>query len=149
MKIRDVMTPEVATVTADESASEALERLFAHDCGILPVVDTAGEVTTVVTDRDIAIALAMRDRPASRVEISEVTHDQLVSCGPDDEVGEVLESLATHQLRRMPVVDGARLVGIVSINDLIRAARAHRGGENRPTYGDLIKSLRRTCAPRD
>jgi len=145
MQIRDVMSSPVATCSPAEPVAGALERMWTADCGLLPILDQ-GRVTGVVTDRDIAMALVLKGRPAARVAVREASPGRLHTCRPDDEVSEGLRLMAEHRVRRLPVVDGEELCGIVSLNDLVRAARAHHGAEGRPTYGDLVKTLRQICS---
>jgi CBS domain-containing protein len=144
MRIRDIMTRGVATCSPHEPVSAALQRLWEGDCGVLPVVEE-GRVTSVVTDRDLAMALVLKASEPQRLAVGEVVHGRLYTCRPQETVSVALERMARHRVRRLPVVDGDELVGIVSMNDIVRAAAAHRGAVGRPTYAEVLKAYRETC----
>ena len=148
MKIQDVMSSPVATCAPDDSVAAALEKLWEHDCGALPVV-ADGRLVGVVTDRDMAMALVLGARTPRQLPVSDVVHGRLHTCAPDQEVAAGLTLMAEQKVRRLPVVEDGRLVGMVSMNDLFRAARAHRGAAGHPTYGDLVKAYRQTCVAGD
>ena len=125
MKVREIMTTEVGTCTPDTNLAEAAGVLWARDCGVLPVVDTNGRVTGVVTDRDLCIAGATKGRVMSRIAVGEIASATLHAVGPDDEVAHALTVMRTHRVRRLPVTGPeGDLRGIVSIHDiLLRADR--------------------------
>jgi len=97
--------------------------MWDHDIGGLPVVDEA-RVVGMITDRDICIAAHTHGVPLAEIAVADAMSRTLWSCFPDDDVGSLARRMAMHQLHRMPVIDPlGRLVGIITINDLARAAR--------------------------
>ena len=142
MKVRDIMTTEVRACAPDTNLCEAAALMLDGDCGILPVLDD-GRIVGVVTDRDLFIALGTRNRLAGEIHVEQVMRSPVHSCGPDDDVQEVLASMKQHQVRRFPVEGfGGTLAGIVSLNDIALAA-----GPRKPVRdADVVDTLRAICA---
>ena len=124
MKARDLMTPDPTTCSASDNLRTVLEVMRKEDCGVVPITEGNGEqrVVGVVTDRDIALALAKRDEKPSAVRVSEVMTTHIVSCEPDADLREVSRKMQEAQVRRILVVEGARLLGVISTADLARAS---------------------------
>jgi CBS domain-containing protein len=105
--------------------------MLAADCGILPVVDDVGKLVGIVTDRDMYIALATRNKLASQLTVGEVARKDVFTCGPDDDVHAVLATMKRHHIRRLPVEGFGRTVaGIVSMNDILLAAGPRKAVRN-------------------
>lgn len=140
MTVGDVMTRAPTTCSPRETAAIALRRMWEEDCGLLPVVDQS-RLVGVVTDRDIAMSLLFRDARPSEAPIETVNQGPVFHCSPGEELSSALEAMADHQIRRLPVVENGRLVGLLSINEVALEARASHGELERPTYGDVAKAL--------
>ena len=122
MKVKDIMTPQPRTCSPGTNLAAAAALMLDGDCGILPVVD-GGKLVGVVTDRDMYIALATRNKLASRVTVGEVARKSVLTCGPEDDMHAVLETMKEHRVRRLPVEGfGGTVLGIVSMNDILLAA---------------------------
>jgi signal-transduction protein with cAMP-binding, CBS, and nucleotidyltransferase domain len=92
------------------------------------VLDDAGRVIAMITDRDICMAALMRDRAPSAIPVSEAMSRSLRSCQPDDAVATAEKTMRTYQIRRIPIVDkDGRLVGVLSLADIVRAAERKKG----------------------
>jgi CBS domain-containing protein len=124
MKARDLMTPDPTSCRPTDDLKAVLEVMRKEDCGIVPITEGNGEhrVAGVVTDRDIALALGERDEKPSAVRASEVMTTDIVSCEPDSDIHEVSRKMQEAQVRRILIVDGSRLLGVVSTADLARAS---------------------------
>jgi CBS domain-containing protein len=145
MKIRDVMTPQPRTCTPGTNLAEAAALMLDADCGVLPVVDDAGRLTGVVTDRDMYIALATRARLASELAVGDVMRRQLFTCGPDDDVQAALATMREHHVRRLPVEGfGGTVAGVVSMNDIVLAAGRGRGVTNT----EIVETFQAICRHR-
>jgi CBS domain-containing protein len=142
MKVKDIMTAEPRTCEPGTSLAAAAALMLDGDCGILPVVDN-GKLVGVVTDRDMFIALATRNQRASEVTIAKVIQTPVYTCGPDDDVQTVLESMKRHSVRRLPVEGfGGTVMGIVSMNDIVLAS-----GSRKPVRdADVVNTLQAICA---
>ena len=126
MRVSDLMTanPEACLPTATCAATAAI--MERRRCGYVPVVDspTDRRVIGVVTDRDLALYLARTDRSASQVAVQECMTPRPITIGPEadlEEAAVLMESLAVH---RLLVVEGGRLVGVLSLKDIARRAHA-------------------------
>ena len=121
MLAREIMTRNVECVTPQDDLARAARVMRDRDVGIVPVIEGAdGDVRLigVVTDRDIAIRhVAEGHGPGCKVEEA-MSRDHLVVAGPDDDVDAVMRQMREHQVRRVPVVDDGRLVGIIAQADL-------------------------------
>jgi CBS domain-containing protein len=121
MKVQQLMTTPAHTCGPLDSLERAAQLLWEHDCGVLPVVDAEGRVDAVITDRDICMGAYTRGKRLADMKVADSMTRKVVSCRPDDDVGEVAQRMATHAVRRLPVVDGdGRIRGILSLNDLAR-----------------------------
>jgi CBS domain-containing protein len=115
MNIRDVMTSNPRTVSPQDSIQNAARIMRDEDTGAVPVVDN-GRPVGIVTDRDIvvrAVAEGQLNRP-----VREIVSGDVVTARPDMSTKEAAELMSEHQIRRLPVVENDRLVGIVSLGDL-------------------------------
>lgn len=102
MKVKDIMTGEPRVCSADTNVAAAAALLIDGDCGILPVMDE-GKLVGVVTDRDMYIALATRNKRASELTVGEVVQTPVYTCSPDEDVLLALETMKQHRVRRLPV----------------------------------------------
>lgn len=142
MKVADVMSRKVRTCTPEDDLGQAALEMWNGDCGILPVV-RGGRVVGVVTDRDICMGVALSGHRPTERRVSEVMSKEIYSCVSDDDLGDALETMALRQVRRLPVIDGDQLVGILSMNDVV--TRARRPGH--PSGPEVLAALRAICAP--
>jgi len=121
MKVSEVMTREVQTVSPEQSAQEAASFMLSADAGSIPVAD-GDRLIGMITDRDIAVrGVAKGYGPDTPVR--ELMTDDLVVVRMDEDVAEAAEKMSRAQVRRLPVIDAEeRLCGIVSLGDLSREA---------------------------
>jgi CBS domain-containing protein len=141
MKIKEIMTQQPKTASRDTTLAAAAHLLWGADCGILPVVD-GGKLVGVVTDRDMYVALATRDKPASQITVGEVVTGKVWACGPDDDVHVALDTMASQRVRRLPVTQDGALVGVVSMNDLVLAS----GADKEVRIDEVVVTLKAICA---
>ena len=141
MTAREIMTAQPNTASRNTTLAAAAHLLWSSDCGILPVVD-GEKLVGVVTDRDMYIALATRDKPASQVTVGDVAAARVLACGPDDDVHVALETMPSQRVRRLPVTQDSALVGIISLNDLVLAAGADKAVRNE----EVVATLKAICA---
>jgi CBS domain-containing protein len=132
MNIRDVMTPNPRTVSPDDSIESAARIMRDEDTGAVPVVQD-GRPVGMLTDRDIVIRAVAEGGSARSVR--EVVTERLISVSPDASTREATDLMSEHQIRRLPVVENNRLVGIVSLGDL-----AVKEGKDRRT-GDTLQDI--------
>ena len=142
MKVREIMTAQPVTCAPGTNLAEAAALMLDADCGILPVV-ADGKLVGVVTDRDMYIALATRNKLASEVTVDEVARRQVFTCEPDDDVHAVLASMKRHHVRRLPVEGfGGTVAGIVSMNDILLST-----GQRKPLRPEqVVDTFQAICA---
>jgi len=118
----DLMTTDPVTCTVRSTAIEAAQIMRTHDLGWLPVVDNAETKTLlgVLTDRDLALKVMADGLNPGHTPIEDVLTMNAVTCGSYDDVQLALDAMAQHQVRRLPVVDDGRLVGVIAQADIIR-----------------------------
>jgi CBS domain-containing protein len=127
MKVRDVMTSSAVYCKPDTNVGAAVELLWSHNCGMLPVVDVNNRLVGIVTDRDLCIAMGTRNRLPGELTVGEIAITHVFTCKPNDEIHEALGTMAEKQVCRLPVVnDEGMPQGILSMDDII-------------THGDLNK----------
>ena len=132
MNIRDVMTSNPRTVSPEDTIQNAARIMRDEDTGVVPVVEN-GRAVGVVTDRDIvvrAVADGQLDRP-----VREIVSGDVITARPDMSTKEAAQLMSEHQVRRLPVVENERLVGIVSIGDLA----VKEGSDKR--VGDALQDI--------
>jgi CBS domain-containing protein len=149
MRVSEIMTREVATVRTDEKASTAARMMWDCDCGALPVLDEEGRAVAVVTDRDICMATLFQDRPPSQFPVSLAMSRELHFCLLEHDVTTAEERMRAQQIRRLPVLDAdKRLVGIVTVADILRATGRTEGRKRGIPADEVTATLVDICAPR-
>ncbi len=108
-----------------------MARLLATgDMGLLPVCNAEGRLEGVGTDRGIAVKAVVKGKDPSTTTVGELAdQEEVVTIGADDSVEEAIETMKRHQVRRLPAIDGHKLVSMVSQADVARSIPAGRVGE--------------------
>jgi CBS domain-containing protein len=146
MKVSDVMTPSVRTISIRSTLNEALVEMWGGDVGALPVLDDDGVAIGVLTDRDAAMAVFLQAKLPAQIPVRSVLSGQVWAADPDDPIATTEEVLRTRQVRRLPVTDPqGRLVGMVTLTDLPRAAS---GGAWAGAAGRLARTIASIGRPR-
>jgi CBS domain-containing protein len=144
MKVKDIMTARPNSCSPATNLAAAAALMLDADCGVLPVVDE-GKLAGIVTDRDMYIAMATRNKPASQLTVGEVARKQAFTCSPDDDVHKALAIMKQHHIRRLPVQGfGGTVSGIVSLNDIVLSAVGTKG----VTASEVVDALQAICAHR-
>jgi CBS-domain-containing membrane protein len=124
MKIADLMTTRVQTCNLNDSLNAAANVMWEHDCGIVPVLDAAGKLVGVLTDRDVCMAAFFHGMRLAELPVREVMARDLHTLRPEAPLFDALELMRRMQVRRLPVVDDeGELVGILSLADVAAAWR--------------------------
>ena len=132
---RDVMTTNADCVGENETLLDAAKKMAERGFGSMPICGEDNRLKGVLTDRDIVVrALAKGKDPAS-TRAGELGQGKPVTIGADDSLQEALRTMAQHKVRRLPVIDGHDLVGIVALADIAREV------EDDSTKGDLIEAI--------
>jgi CBS domain-containing protein len=115
---RDVMTPEATCVGEDESMIDAARKMSQLGVGALPICGNDDRLKGMLTDRDIVVKVLGEGLDPASTKAGELGEGKPVTIGADDSVGEALRTMKEHSVRRLPVIDGHDLVGMVSQGDL-------------------------------
>ena len=115
---RDVMTPDAQCIGENESVADASRKLSELGVGSMPICGEDDRLKGMVTDRDIVVKVLAKGKDPSSTVAGELGEGTPVTIGADDSVSEALQTMKEHKIRRLPVIDGHDLVGIVSIADL-------------------------------
>jgi CBS domain-containing protein len=132
-QIREVMTENPSTCESSTPASEAAKVMARENVGSIPVVE-GGRLVGVVTDRDLTVRVLAEERDPQATTVGSIASKDVVAVAPDTDLDEALRLLARHQVRRLPVVEGDRLVGIVAQADVARQ------GDDRDT-GHVVEQI--------
>jgi len=125
---RDVMSKDVEVIKEDETIAQVAKRLAQSGVGAMPICD-GDRLQGLITDRDIVTKVIAEGRDPNTVTARELETGKPVTIGADDSIEEALQTMGTHKVRRLPVIDGHSLVGMVSQADLVRALPRERAGE--------------------
>ena len=131
--VRDAMTEDLRSIGATASVVEAARLMREEHIGSLPIIEDE-ELVGMITDRDITTRVVAEAADPRRTSIGDVYSRDLISVEPDRDLGEALQLMARHQVRRLPVVENGRLVGIVAQADI--ALR-----ENEKKTGELVEAV--------
>ena len=119
---RDVMTEGAECVSVNDTVTTAAQRMASMDVGSLPICGEDDRLKGMVTDRDIVIKVVAQGQDPAQVTAGDLAEGgEVVTIGADDPLEEVRRTMEEHQVRRLPVIDGHRLVGIISQGDLAKA----------------------------
>ena len=133
-KARDIMTPDCTCIGENDTLLDAAKQLADLDVGALPICGEDDRLKGMLTDRDIVVkVLATGGDPAS-TKAGELGEGKPVTIGADDSVDEALRTMIDHKVRRLPVIDGHDLVGIVSQADLATNIDEEK-------VGDLVEAI--------
>ncbi len=118
---RDLMTPHVECITESDTLVSAAQRMRDLDVGALPICGDDHRLKGVLTDRDIVVKIVAEGSDPGAVTAGELAQGEPVTIGADDSAEEALRTMAEYQVRRLPVIDGHDLVGILSQADVARS----------------------------
>lgn len=131
---RDIMTPGAECVRTDDTMLAAARKMKKLGVGALPICGTDDRLKGVLTDRDITVKVLGSGRDPDTTPAGELAQGEAVTIGADDEVQEIMATMAEYKVRRLPVIDGHTLVGMVAQADVARALPD-------PQVGELLEAL--------
>src|SRR3954447_11677821 len=131
---RDIMSGGAECVGEKETLVEAARKMRDLDVGSLPICGEDNRLKGMITDRDIVVKAVAHGRNPADITAGELAQGKPVTIGADDDAAEILRTMGAHQVRRLPVIDGHDLVGMVALADVARAL------SDRPV-GDLVDAI--------
>ena len=121
--VKEVMTSSVVSIAPEESAALAARLLARHGLGALPVCSAEGMLRGMVTDRDIVLRCVAPETDPKAVPVKEIMSRRPAAVEPGDDVRQAARLMARRQIRRLPVVEAGKVVGMVSLGDLAQCGR--------------------------
>jgi CBS domain-containing protein len=131
---RDIMTTSAECASVNDTVVDAARKLRDLDVGALPICGDDNRLAGMITDRDIVVRCVADGGDPSRVKVGDLADGKPVTIGADDSVEETLATMTKHGVRRLPVIDGHDLVGIVTQADVARNLPDDR-------IGDLVQAI--------
>jgi len=132
---REIMTPDPTFCADDVTVAEVARQMADDGIGAVPVCSTEGRLAGVITDRDLAVQVIAAGLDPQTTRVGELLDgSEVVTIGADDSVEEAIRTMKEHAVRRLPVIDGRRLVGMVSQADIARAMPDAK-------IGDLVDAI--------
>jgi len=131
---RDVMTGGVECIGENDSITDAAKRLAELGVGAMPICGEDNRLKGMLTDRDIVLKVIAVGKDPSSTKAGELGEGKPVTIGADDSIDEALRTMIDHKVRRLPVIDGHDLIGIVSQADLARSIDEEK-------VGDLVEAI--------
>jgi CBS domain-containing protein len=131
---RDVMTGGAECVGEKDTLADAAKKLAELDVGAMPICGEDNRLKGMLTDRDIVVKAIAQGKDPSSTTVGEFAEGKPVTIGADDSVDEALQTMTEHKVRRLPVIDGHDLIGIVSQADLARNIDEEK-------VGDLVEAI--------
>ena len=132
MKIEEILHNkghDVVTITETRSVLAAAQALVDHNIGGL-VVTEGGRPTGIVTERDILRVTARSPGELDSIQVGAVMTRELITARPEDQLNELMDVMTQNKIRHLPILEGDRLIGIISIGDLVNACRVVAEEEN-------------------
>ncbi|KZB79406.1 CBS domain-containing protein [Amycolatopsis regifaucium] len=131
---RDIMTADVTCVSGSETILDAAKKMASESVGALPICGEDGKLQGMLSDRDIVVKVLAEGKDPRALHASELAQGEAVTIGADDDAEEIMRTMSNHKVRRLPVIDGHKLVGIVAQADVARALP-------NPDSGELVEAL--------
>jgi CBS domain-containing protein len=143
MRVKEIMTKAAAFCRPGDNLAAVVAEMWDARCGALPVLDEHGFVTSMITDRDICIALGTRNRLASEIRVSDVSLPRVFTCAVEDDVRTALLTMTSQNVRRLPVVESDRkLAGILSIDNVLLHAEERSGKSSGISYHNVVDAAK-------
>ena len=118
MKIKEIMSRSVVSVNENETADTVAKIMKKHDIGCVPIVNDDNKLTGIITDRDIVLRLTAAGKNPIFTKISDIMTRDIATTAPEAEVSHVTEEMGICKVRRIPVVENGKLVGMASLGDV-------------------------------
>lgn len=123
MQVKDLMNPSVVTIEPGSSAALAARLISRHNVGALPVCGEDRRLRGVVTDRDIVLRCIAAEEDPAQTPVRDIMTRSCTTVSPQDDCREATRLMSLHQVRRLPVVENGKLVGVISLGDVARSGR--------------------------
>lgn len=119
MQVREIMTTRIVSVEPASTVKDAASLMNRHNIGAVPVMDS-DTVRGILTDRDIVLRCVAENKDPGNLKVSDICSHGAVSVKPDETIANAMHLMASEQVRRLPVVENGKLVGMLSFADIAR-----------------------------
>ena len=119
LKVKDVMVTDLVTIKADISVKKAVKVMNDFEIGCLIVVKN-GEAIGIITERDILKRIVVEGRDPEKTLVGDIMSKPLIVTSPETSLEEAIEAMFKHKIKKLPVVEGGKLVGLVTFTDIAR-----------------------------
>ena len=133
-KARDVMTPECKCAGETDTVIDAAKKLSELNVGSMPICGEDDRLKGMITDRDIVVKVLAQGKDPANTKVGELAEGKPVTIGADDSIEEALDVMSEHKVRRLPVIDEQRCVGIISQADIATDLPEEK-------VGDLLEAI--------
>ena len=123
MLVKEIMSKNPVTISQEESSAVAARLLSRHNLGSLPVCGSDGRLRGIVTDRDIVLRCVAAENDPDITPVREIMSRSMITVSPEDDVRSAAQLMAGRQVRRLPVVEKGKVVGVLSLGDMARSDR--------------------------
>ena len=141
--VRHAMTTDLKTAKPDMNAADAAGLMRNYDVGAIPVVEDDGTLVGLVTDRDLVVRVIADRQDPNDVRLADIATRSVVTATPDMNISDARDLMAEHRVRRLPVMQGDRLTGIVSLGDVALADASKRA------VGDTLENVSESASTAD
>lgn len=131
---RDIMTSDATCIGENDTVLDAAKKLAELDVGAMPICGEDDRLKGMLTDRDIVVKVLAQGKDPASTKAGELGEGKPITIGADDSVEEALATMSQHKVRRLPVIDGHDLIGIVSQADVARNLPDEK-------TGDLVQAI--------
>jgi len=131
---RDIMTGGVECIGESQTIAEAARKMAQLDVGALPICGNDDQLKGMITDRDIVVKVIAAGKDPQQVRATELAQGKPVTIGADDSIDELVKTMSDHHVKRLPVIDGHRLIGVVTESDVATNAPAD-------SVADLVRNV--------
>jgi CBS domain-containing protein len=132
--VREVMSSDCECINSNETVLDAAKKLKELNVGSMPICGEDDRLKGMLTDRDIVVKVLAENRDPASTTAGELGEGKPVTIGADDSIDEALRTMSKHKVRRLPVIDGHDLVGIVAQADIARNVDEEQ-------VGDLVEAI--------
>lgn len=127
--VREIMTADARCVQSDETAADAARKMTEYGVGALPICGPDNKIKGVVTDRDLVRKVFGQGRDPGRFPAGDLNQEEAATIGADDSDEEILATMTRYRVRRLPVIDNNKLVGMITLGDVAQQRPHSEVGE--------------------
>jgi CBS domain-containing protein len=141
--VRDIMTKEIIMIDGSDTALEAAKRMSEKGISSLFVVKD-GDPVGIVTERDFIKKVCAKEIPIADVKVSEIMSKILTTADPETPIEVAVQRMVNHKIRRLPIIEGGKIVGIITVTDLAKHLRTTlllEGALNDSSFDDMIATM--------